>query len=148
MMTKQCAEMMTKNPVCCSPEDTAERAATLMKSHDIGSVPVVEAQDSRTIVGVVTDRDLALKVVAESRDPGNTRVGDLMTREVVTCRGEDDVKVALAAMKQHQVRRVMITDKNNRLVGVIAQADVATGLPEPERVAGVVKEISKSARLP
>ena len=148
MKTTTCADIMTKDPVCCSPEDTAEQAATLMKRHDIGPVPVVEAMPSRKIVGVVTDRDLALKVVAEARDPGETRVGDIMTRDVVTCRSEDDVRLALAAMKQHQVRRVLITDKGDHLVGVIAQADVATNLLEPEKVAGVVREISKSARLP
>ena len=145
---KHCAELMTKDPVCCSPQDSAERAANLMKRHDIGSVPVVAAPDSRRLVGVITDRDLALKVVAESRDPGNTRVGDLMTRDLVTCHGGDDVKKALTAMKQHQVRRVMITDDTNELVGIIAQADMATSLSEPERVAGLVKEISKTARLP
>jgi len=144
---KKCADIMTKDPVCCTPDDTADRAASLMKSHDIGPVPVVEKTDSKRIVGVVTDRDLALKVVAESRDPKKTRVGDVMTREVVTCRSEDDVKIALKAMTDHQLRRIFITDGNHRLVGVIAQADVATSLSEPERVAGVVKEISKSARM-
>jgi len=144
---KKCADIMTRDPVCCSPEDTVDKAAGLMKSHDIGPIPVVEASSSRKVVGVVTDRDLALKVVAESRDPRKTRVGDIMTRDVVTCASDDDVSDALDAMKEHQLRRILITDRNQQLVGVISQADVATEISEPAKVAGVVKEISKSARM-
>jgi len=138
---QRCEEIMTRDPVCCAPGDTAVRAAQLMKSCDIGPVPVVE---SRKVVGIVTDRDLALKVVAEGRDAARTKVGEIMTSEVVTCRSDDDVQSALDAMMENQLRRIPVVDRQNVIVGMIAQADVAVKMAESGQVAGVVKEISRS----
>ncbi len=79
--------------------------AQLMSRENIGSIPVIENKNTRKLVGIVTDRDLALKVVAEGRDPKSTKVDAVMTRKVVTCRAEDDLQVALDAMSAHQLRR-------------------------------------------
>ncbi len=142
---KKCGDVMTRDPACCLPADTAERAAQLMKSEDVGPVPVVSDHQTKRLVGIVTDRDLALKVVAEARDARVTRVEDVMTRGVVACRAEDAVQEALDAMAEHQVRRIPVVDTDDRIVGIIAQADVATRTGEPERMAEVVEEISRSS---
>ena len=141
---RQCSELMTKNPVCCLPESTAADAARLMKRENIGPIPVIENERTRKLVGIVTDRDLALKIVAEGRDPTSTKVEAVMTREVVTCRAEDDLQKALNAMSEHQLRRIPVVDNDNRILGIISQADVATRVNQPEKTAAVVKEISRS----
>jgi len=140
---KRCEEVMTKDPVCCAPDETAAHAAGLMKSEEIGPIPVVE---NRKVVGIVTDRDLAMKIVAEGRDAKKTRVRDVMTPRVVTCHDDDDLQKALDSMQRHQVRRIPVLDRRDLLVGMIAQADVATKVKEPEKVAGVVREISRPDR--
>jgi CBS domain-containing protein len=134
---------MTKNPVYALPHDTVAEVARLMKDKDIGPVPIVQDRDGTQLVGIVTDRDLALKVVAEGLDPMTTRVSDVMTSDIVTCREDDNIEKALDAMSRHQLRRIPVVDKENRLVGIIAQADVATRMNEPEKTAEVVKEISE-----
>ena len=100
---KRCNEVMTKDPVCCLPNDTAAKAAQLMKRGNIGSIPVIENEQTRKLVGIVTDRDLALKVVAEGLDAKSTKVEALMTRKVVTCYPEDDLQKALDAMSRRSI---------------------------------------------
>src|SRR5688572_6830065 len=95
---KKCYEVMTENPVCCLPSDTVSTVAELMKSKDIGPVPIIENEQTKRLIGIVTDRDLALKIVADARDPRSTKAEDVMTREVVTCRAEDDLQNAMDAM--------------------------------------------------
>ena len=87
----KCSEVMTDNPVCCLPHDSVGQAARVMRREHIGPVPVVNDERNREIVGIVTDRDLAIKVVAESRDPNRTTVGDVMTHTIVVCREDDDL---------------------------------------------------------
>ena len=141
---KKCNEVMTKNPVCCLQNDTVLKAAELMKSENVGSIPVIENEQTQKLIGIVTDRDLTLKIVAEGRDPKSTKVDEVMTHKVVTCRAEDDLQKALDAMAEHQLRRIPIVDANNRVVGIIAQADVATRVDQPEKTAEMVKEISQA----
>ncbi|HLO29672.1 MAG TPA: CBS domain-containing protein [Anaerolineales bacterium] len=141
---KKCSEVMTKNPVCCLPNDSVAKAAELMQGEDIGSIPVIENEQSRKLVGIVTDRDLALKIVAAALDAKSTRVEVVMTRKVVTCLASDDLQKALDAMAEHQLRRIPVVDNNNKIVGIIAQADVATRADQPEKTAEMVKEISQA----
>ena len=134
---------MTRNPVSAKPDDTAASVARLMRDNDIGPVPIVEDNASKRLVGIVTDRDLAIKVVAEGRDPNTTKVNEVMTRDVVTSRDSDDIRNTMEAMSQHQLRRILVVDAEDGLVGIIAQADIATRLNEPEKTGEVVKEISQ-----
>src|SRR5205823_12248764 len=90
-----------------------------------------------------TDGDLALKVIGEGRDPKTTKAEDVMTRTPVACRGEDDLQRALASMQKNQVRRIPVVDENQELIGIIAQADIATRGGQPGRTAEVVQEISR-----
>jgi len=144
MNVKKCSDIMTEDLVYAWPEDPVSKVAQLMKKQDIGPVLIVDNERARTLVGIVTDRDLALKVVAEGRDPQKTKVEEVMTRKLVTCHADDSVENAMKAMAQYQLRRIPVVDDNNRLVGIISQADVATRVDEPEKTAEVVKEISQS----
>jgi CBS domain-containing protein len=141
---EKCDVVMTKNPVCCLPNDMVARVAQLMKQENIGPIPVIENEQTRKLVGIVTDRDLALKIVAEGRDANSTKVEAVMTREVVTCRAEDDLQIALDVMAKHQLRRIPIVDNDNKILGIISQADVATRVNQPEKTAAMVKGISRS----
>jgi CBS domain-containing protein len=134
---------MTKNPVSALPTDTAVNVAQLMKERDVGPVPIVEDKISGKLIGIVTDRDLAMKVVATGRDPNTTLARDVMTKDVVTCRDDDEIDRALDAISTRQLRRILVVDANDTLVGIISQADVATRMDEPEKTGEVVKEISQ-----
>ena len=140
---KKCDEVMTKNPVCCMPSDTVAKAAELMKSKDIGSIPVIENEQTKKLIGIVTDRDLTLKVVAKGLNAKSTMVQAVMTRKVITCLVDDDLQKALDAMAEHQLRRIPVVDNDNKILGIIAQADVATRVDQPEKTAEMVKEISQ-----
>jgi len=140
---KKCKDVMTEDPVCCLPTDAVSKAAQLMKDEDVGSIPVVEDEETMKLIGIVTDRDLALQVVAPERDASTTQVEDVMTYEVITCRASDDVQKAVDAMAQHQLRRMPVIDADHRIVGIISQADVATRVEKSEEIAEMVKEISQ-----
>lgn len=140
-----CGDVMTADPVCCLGSDSVDKVAQMMRTEDVGPMPVVDNFQTRKLVGIVTDRDLAMKVVAEGRDNHMTRVRDVMTHDVATCHPEDDLQKALDAMATHQVRRIPVVDKNNAIVGIIAQADIATRQENPVKTSEVVEEISKPA---
>jgi CBS domain-containing protein len=138
-MTKAC-DIMTSDPVCVRPEDSAQTAAQIMRSQHVGPVPVVDHQNR--LVGIVTDRDLAIKVVAEGRNPRSTKVAEVMSRDPYTATPNADVELVIQTMEEHQVRRVPITEDDRRLIGIVSQADVATRMHQPAKVAEIVEEIS------
>jgi len=140
---KKCEEVMTKNPVCCLPNDTAVKVAQLMKHENVGAIPVIENAQTKKLVGIVTDRDLAMTIVAEGLDAKSTKAEAVMTRKVVTCLASDDLQKPLDAMAEHQLRRLPVVDNDNKVVGIIAQADVATRINQPGKIAEMVKEISQ-----
>jgi CBS domain-containing protein len=117
----------------------------MMKNEDVGSIPIVESHQTKKLIGIVTDRDLALKVVAEGRDPKSTTVQEVMTRDPVTCQADHELQQVLTAMAGYQLRRVPVVDSSNRIVGIIAQADVAMHSENAKQTAKVVEEISKPA---
>jgi CBS domain-containing protein len=133
--------MMTKHIVYCVPEDTVEHAASLMREENVGPIPVVEDRESKKLIGIITDRDLAVKVVAQGRDSKMTPVEDVMTRNPITCRQDDNVQDALDLMRKHQVRRIPIADENNRILGIIAQADIATRIGDTQKTDDIVEGI-------
>ena len=140
----KCIDVMTKDPICCLPDDTVVKAAKLMKTGNIGSIPVIENEQTKKLVGIVTDCDLALTIVAEARDARDIKVESVMTTGMITCLAQDDLQKALDAMATHQLRRIPIVDGENKVVGIISQADVATRANQPEKTAEVVKEISQA----
>ena len=139
-----CRDVMTTNPTCATPSESVQHVANLMKNENVGPIPVVESHDSKKLVGIVTDRDLVLKVLAEGRNPQEMKVQDVMSLNPITCRENDSIDRAMEAMSQHQVRRIPIVNDRSEIVGIIAQADIATRIERPNKTADVVEEISKS----
>jgi CBS domain-containing protein len=134
---------MTKEPACLVPSETVVRAAQLMKGEDVGPVLVVANKGDRKLVGIVTDRDLALNVVAEGKDPNAVSVKDVMSADLVTCGPDDSVSRVMKLMRNNQVRRIPVVDEDDRLIGIIAQADIARQMSDGE-VGDVVQRVSES----
>jgi CBS domain-containing protein len=139
-----CQDVMTDKVFCCVPTDPVTEAARLMREHEIGAVPVVDSEEGRHVRGILTDRDIVIGVVSRGLDPDRTKVSEVMSRDIVACRSEEDVDRALEAMEKNQVRRVLVQDSDGVLHGIISQADVATRVAEPSRTGEVVREISYS----
>jgi CBS domain-containing protein len=144
-MDMRAREIMTREPACCTPDTSAEEAARMMREHDCGVIPVVEDESSRTLVGVVTDRDIALRGVGEGRGP-EVPVRELMTRTPEACSPDDDVREVERVMMENKVRRVPIIDAGGQLVGIIAQADVALKVGNEQEVGELVEHISEPRR--
>jgi CBS domain-containing protein len=138
-------DLMTANPACCSPDTPVEEAARLMVENDCGCLPVVEGEQQQ-VVGVVTDRDIACRCVAEGKDP-STPVRDVMSAPARCCGPDDDVTEVARVMAEGQVRRVPVVDEAGCCVGMIAQADVARAGRDVSAgdVARVVEHISEPA---
>jgi CBS domain-containing protein len=137
------SDAMTRNVRVCHPRHSICEAARMMAELDCGVLPV---GDQDRLVGMITDRDIAIRAVAEGKDANATRVMEVMTTEVETCNKNDSLRDVMSVMEREQVRRVPITDREGRLVGIIAQADVATELDTPQgqrRFADTVESISE-----
>jgi CBS domain-containing protein len=118
------AELMTEDPEAVTPDTPLADVARKMRDLDVGIIPVVESESSRRLRGVITDRDIAVRAVAEGKD-GKAKVSDCMTSEVETVNKNDSVRQVIDLMQREQVRRVPVTDREGRLVGIIAQADLS-----------------------
>jgi CBS domain-containing protein len=140
-------EAMSPNPICCLPTDSAQRVARTMCDHNVGSIPVVLDQDSRKLVGMITDRDLCCSVIADGLDPKSVTIEKLMTLNPVTCREGENVENCERLMQEHQIRRMPIVDAEDHVIGIVAQADLALK-DKPERVSKTVAEISKTSESP
>jgi CBS domain-containing protein len=134
-------ELMTTNPTTVEPSAPVADAARVMKQQDVGPVPVVENGDR--LAGIVTDRDIVLRVVAAGGDPQSTTVGEIMSRDLATVDPDQPLEEALRLMARHQVRRLPVCEEDGRLVGIVAQADIATELGDDRVTGQVVEEISR-----
>lgn len=143
---KTCEDIMTPNPICCLPNDNVKKVAEIMLRENLGPVPVVENDQSRKLIGIVTDRDLVLKVIAKGLDSNKTNVETVMTRKVICCRVDDDMQKAIDSMSEHQLRRVIVVDQANKILGIISQADVATRVNQPQKTAELVKDVSQTSK--
>ena len=140
---RKCSEVMTRQPVCCEPGESIVDVAATMKREDVGSVPVVESHEDKKLIGIVTDRDLVVKVLAGGSAIDRATVRDAMTANPASCRENDDVSKAVSLMSERQVRRMPIVDDAGRLTGIIAQADVATRVNRDETTGELVEAISE-----
>ncbi len=138
-MTNTIRDLMTSNPTTVEPDKTVVDAAKLMSTEDAGLIPIVEGQK---LVGTITDRDIAIRVVAEGKDPQSTKVSDVMTSRIVTIDPDQDLDEALRLMAEHQVRRLPVVEEDGKVVGIVAQADVAKHSSD-EQTGEVVQQISQ-----
>lgn len=118
------ADIMTEEPETVGPDTTLEEVARKMRDLDVGIIPVVEGDQNRRLRGVITDRDITVRATAEGRDARSTKVSDVMTPEVGTVNKNDRIRDVLEVMRREQVKRVPVTDRDGRLVGIIAEADL------------------------
>ena len=139
-MAKLARDVMTSDPASCTPDTTLDRVAKLMRQNDCGEIPVVDASDQ--LIGVVTDRDIVCRVVAEGKNPVAYAAENCMSQPVVTVRADAPLDEVVSTMEKHQIRRVPVVDERGCCVGIIAQADVAWVGPEHE-VAELVREVSR-----
>ena len=139
-MAKSIRDLMTSNPRTIDPDQPVAEAAKLMKQEDVGIVPIVD--DQNRLVGTITDRDITVRVVAEQKDPQSTTAGEVATQDLVTVDPQQGLDEALRLMAQHQVRRLPVVGEDGKLVGIVAQADVARE-GEDARTGEVVQQISR-----
>jgi CBS domain-containing protein len=138
-MGKSVQDVMTSNPVSIEADSPVAEAAKIMKKEDVGIVPVVEGG---RLVGTVTDRDLATRIVAEGKDPQSVSVHEIASTDLVTIYPQQDLNEALHLMANHQVRRLPVVEQDGRLVGIVAQADVAREADD-KKTGELVEEISQ-----
>ena len=138
------SEIMTRAPACGVPESRLEEIARLMVQKDCGAIPILEDRKSRRLVGVVTDRDITCRSLANSRDPMELTANDVMTTILFTVTPDATLEECCDLMEKKQVRRMLVVDDKGECVGIVAQADIARVAPESE-TAELVKDVSKSA---
>jgi CBS domain-containing protein len=139
-MDKLARDVMTPDPACCTPNTTLDDVAKLMAQHDCGEIPVIDPADR--IIGVVTDRDIVCRVVAQGKNPMAYTAENCMSDPVITVNADATIAEVVATMEKHQIRRVPVVDKNDSCVGIISQADISwTG--DPRAVAELVREVSR-----
>jgi CBS domain-containing protein len=138
-MAKKLREVMTPNPSTVSSDSPVTGAAKIMRDEDVGIVPIVEGD---RLVGTVTDRDIAIRVIAEGKEPQSTTVREIASTQLVTIDPEQDLDEAARLMAKHQVRRLPVVEEDGRLVGILAQADLAR-IGEDSKTGQVVEEISR-----
>lgn len=136
-------EIMTRDVEVAAPDTELYYVARMMAERDVGAIPIVESTDSMRPVGIVTDRDITVRVIARRQDPGSLRARDAMSTDLLTVRDDASPEECIDQMEQRRVRRALVTDGDGRLVGIVAQADVARCLRDDDRAGELVREVSR-----
>lgn len=139
--SRQIRDVMTANPECVSEKDSIRDVARIMKSQDTGVVPVV---DGKKIIGMITDRDIVVRGLAEGKDLENTRVNELMTKSVRSVREDATVNEALDMMSNAEIRRVAVVNGNDELVGIVSLGDISTSTNQDGKIGQAVENISEA----
>ncbi len=137
-------EIMTKNPVYGTPETSLHVIAQMMVENDCGCIPIVTSDETKKPIGMITDRDIVVRSIAENRNPLDLKTDELMTREIVSVKPEMSVEECCNLMENKQIRRVAVIDETGMLCGMVAQADIAIHASN-DKTAEVVQEVSKAA---
>jgi CBS domain-containing protein len=138
-------EIMSANPICCVASDTAQHVAQIMRERNVGSVPVVDDLQSHKLLGMITDRDLCLAIVAQGLNPTNTAIKPYLTVQALSCREGENIDTCARLMQKHQVRRIPIVDSDGRVIGIVAQADLALKA-DSKTLDKTIREVSKTGR--
>ena len=137
----QVKEVMTADPACCTSKTGLQEVAKLMVDNDCGEIPVVDNEKTRKPIGVITDRDIVCRTVAQGLNPLDLTVADFMSKPCVTVTPDMTVEECTRVLEQNKIRRVPVVDSDGSCCGIVAQADIA--LRAREKVAQVVKEVSE-----
>lgn len=136
-------DVMTPQAEVVSPDETVENAAVTMKTLDIGVLPVC---DEDGLVGILTDRDVVIRVVAAKRDPKAVQVGEVMTPNIVYCFEEDTIEKAASLLAEHQIRRLPVLNQERRLVGIVSLGDLAVHADDHQVGGRVLEDVSEPSR--
>jgi CBS domain-containing protein len=142
IMALRVQDVMTPDPSCCTSDTNLRDVAQLMKECDCGLIPLVQDKQSKKPVGTITDRDIAIRVVAEGKNPLELNAGACMTTPCISVKEDDSLEDCIQVMQENQIRRVVVVDKNGSCIGIIAQADIARKL-NAKTTAEVVEQISE-----
>ena len=137
-------EIMTTEPACCPPDAKLQDVARMMVDNDCGCIPVVENKDSKVPIGMITDRDITTRIVAEGKNPLELTAADAMSAAVITVTPETTLDVCCSLMEENQLRRLAVVDADGSCCGMISQADIATNASKA-KTAEVVQEVSKAS---
>ena len=140
----QVKDIMTPGVECVRPDDTLQNAARKMRDLDVGPLPV--CGDDDRLAGMITDRDITVRAVAEGKDPTTTRVREVMTQEIIYGFEDQDVEEAARIMKERQVRRLVVLNRDKRLVGIVSLGDLATETGDREKSGEVLQDVSEPAQ--
>ena len=136
------SNIMTHRPVCCTPNEPVHCAAVLMRDHNCGIIPVVEDRNTMRLLGVITDRDIVVRVVAAGKDPNHEKLAGHFSHGIGTVRPQATLDECRKVMETRQVRRVPVTDEHGRLIGIVSIADLARAL-DADQVGHTVEEVSE-----
>jgi CBS domain-containing protein len=134
-------DVMTKNPKCVTEKDSVRDVARIMKDQDTGVVPVV---DGKKIIGMITDRDIVVRLVAEGKDCANARISEVMTKSVQKVQEDATVNEVLTMMTSSEIRRVPVVNGNDEIVGIVSMGDIATGTNQDNRIGQAIEDISQA----
>jgi CBS domain-containing protein len=137
-------EIMTENPECCTGDTGLQEVAKMMVDNDCGCIPIVDGEDSKMPLGMITDRDITCRVVAEGRNPLDLTAADAMTSTVISVTPDTTLEDCLNLMEDSQIRRIAVVDENGSICGIVAQADVAMNASD-HKTAEVVQEVSRAS---
>ena len=141
----QVKEIMTSNPFCCTADTSLEEVAKAMVEHDCGEIPIVRSTKDRTLVGVVTDRDIVCRLVAEGRNPVDESAESCMSTPVVSVRETTPVEECARIVEESQIRRMPVVNGGGMCCGIVSQADIAKNASR-KITADLVKDVSQPAR--
>ena len=140
---KKVSEIMTKDVTVIKPDDSLDKAAEKMRSHDVGLLPVCDGDKLR---GMISDRDIAIRAVADKKSPENTKVKDVMTEDVVYVYEDQDILEAARLMEMKQIRRLVVLNHDKRLVGIVSLGDISLQQKDKELSGEILKEVSEPAK--
>jgi CBS domain-containing protein len=143
-MRVQISEIMTRDPACCTPDGGLKEVAQMMKDCDCGAIPVVDNMGNKKPIGIITDRDITIRAVAEGKNPLELRVADCMTPGVATVSLDEKLDECLEKMETNKIRRIIVVDSDGRCCGIVAQADIARS-GDKKKTGEVVQEVSQPA---
>lgn len=134
-------ELMTSNPACCTPGTPLEDVGRMMMRCDCGEIPVVDNRESMRPIGVITDRDIVIRAVAEGRNPLELQAADCMTEPCITVSEKASIMDCIHLLEEHQIRRIPVIDESGRCTGIVSQADVARRIDH--HAAEILKQVSQ-----
>jgi CBS domain-containing protein len=138
-------DLMTPNPACCTMQTPVQEVARMMVEHDCGEIPLVEQPGLKRVVGVVTDRDIVCRAVAEGKNPLTLTAAAVMTSPAVTVNERDDLDEVIRVMESHQIRRVPVLNQNAEVCGILSLADIARRNSRKD-TGDLVREVSAPSR--